>query len=538
MPESTSMSSSLARPNETPQLRRPAWLPLLAIVALALFSARVCRVTAPTGDSAMLSANDRSRWCTVRALVEHGTYRIDGIIRERDRESGRRIWSTIDRVRHRGWDGREHDYSSKPPLYPTLLAAEYWVIRQLTGMTLADDPFTPVRLIVWLTNGSLLLAFWWAIARWLKLWSDDEWSSAVVFAMAAFGTFLTTFAVTINNHLPAAVTCAWTADALIRLGQGERQGWRFALASGMAALTAANELPALSLLAAVLVYLAWIDWRRTLMFATPAVMLTAALFFGTNYAAHGSWRPPYAHRGEGKKVATFESSRVSRLRESIVGDDWRRELERLGIRLGKRARWEKMGKPDRWALFDLESGRRWAVRVESGRLVLYEWDDWYDYAGSYWRPGKRQGVDRGEPSRARYAFHVLIGHHGIMSLTPFWLLTLYGCWQWGRHGDSVQKSLVMLTVALSLVCVAFFLTRPQIDRNYGGMTSGFRWLFWLIPLWLGTTIPATLRLGTRRPGRGLVYGLLGASVFAAAYPAMQPWSHPWLYDWWVALGGG
>src|SRR5262245_34574616 len=29
-----------------------------------------------------LSANDRSRWCTVRALVEHGTYAIDDIVRE------------------------------------------------------------------------------------------------------------------------------------------------------------------------------------------------------------------------------------------------------------------------------------------------------------------------------------------------------------------------------------------------------------------------------------------------------------------------
>ena len=28
-----------------------------------------------------LSGNDRSRWCTVRALVEHGTYAIDDVMR-------------------------------------------------------------------------------------------------------------------------------------------------------------------------------------------------------------------------------------------------------------------------------------------------------------------------------------------------------------------------------------------------------------------------------------------------------------------------
>src|SRR5438128_8347919 len=27
-----------------------------------------------------LSANDRSRWCTIRSLVEHGTYEIDSIL--------------------------------------------------------------------------------------------------------------------------------------------------------------------------------------------------------------------------------------------------------------------------------------------------------------------------------------------------------------------------------------------------------------------------------------------------------------------------
>src|SRR4051812_314895 len=32
-----------------------------------------------TRQRPFLSANDRSRWCTVRSLVEHGTYEIDAI---------------------------------------------------------------------------------------------------------------------------------------------------------------------------------------------------------------------------------------------------------------------------------------------------------------------------------------------------------------------------------------------------------------------------------------------------------------------------
>ena len=41
-------------------------------------------------------------------------------------------------------------------------------------------------------------------------------------------------------------------------------------------------------------------------------------------------------------------------------------------------------------------------------------------------PELRSPIDQGEPSRALYAFHVLIGHHGILSLTPVWLLSAVG----------------------------------------------------------------------------------------------------------------
>ena len=60
-----------------------------------------------------LSANDRSRWMTIRSLVERGTYEIDAIV-------GQPTWDTIDMVQHRGRDGKLHLYSSKPPLLATL----------------------------------------------------------------------------------------------------------------------------------------------------------------------------------------------------------------------------------------------------------------------------------------------------------------------------------------------------------------------------------------------------------------------------------
>ncbi len=40
-----------------------------------------------------LSANDRSRWATIRALVEYGTYAIDDVVSQPN-------WDTIDIVKH------------------------------------------------------------------------------------------------------------------------------------------------------------------------------------------------------------------------------------------------------------------------------------------------------------------------------------------------------------------------------------------------------------------------------------------------------
>ena len=69
---------------------------------------------------------------------------------------------------------------------------------------------------------------------------------------------------------------------------------------------------------------------------------------------------------------------------------------------------------------------------------LHRADDWYNYTyehnghqvKSYWQ--NPVGVDRGEPSLGLYAVNVLVGHHGVFSLTPIWLLSVAGVagWMW------------------------------------------------------------------------------------------------------------
>jgi hypothetical protein len=410
----------------------------------------------------LLSANDRSRWATTRSLVEQGTYAIDDIVAQRG-------WDTIDMVRHRDREGVEHLYSSKPPLFATLMAGEYWLIHRLTGATLGEYPYEIARFMLVTINVLPMIVYFFLLGRLADRFGTTDWARFYMMAVAAFGTFLTTFVVSINNHAPAAVCVTIAVYAAVRIWyDGRRELRYFAVAGFFAAFAVTNELPALSLCVALGAALLWKAPRQTLLGFLPAAAVVAVAAVGTNYIAHDSLRPPYMHRSQADPA-----------------------------------------------------------------------DNWYDY--SYLRDGKMRdsywrnpvGVDRGEPSAARYALHATVGHHGVFSLTPVWILSVWGLALLWRSG---KKELALFISALSVVCLGFYLSRPQADRNYGGMTSGFRWMFWFAPLWLIALLPAADRLANSRAGRAFALVLLVLSVMSVTYPTWNPWTHPWLWNFLTYLG--
>jgi hypothetical protein len=90
-----------------------------------------------------------------------------------------------------------------------------------------------------------------------------------------------------------------------------------------------------------------------------------------------------------------------------------------------------------------------------------------------------------------------------------------------------RRRLGAITLLVSLVVMGFYLGMER--WNYGGGTSGPRWLLWLTPLWLLALVPAADRLGRSRAGRLLALVLLAVSALSAAYPLFNPWRHPWIY---------
>jgi hypothetical protein len=129
-----------------------------------------------------------------------------------------------------------------------------------------------------------------------------------------------------------------------------------------------------------------------------------------------------------------------------------------------------------------------------------------------------------------------VGHHGIFSLTPIWLLMPLGLVIGVQRGSWEHRGLWAAIVVASVVCSLFYLARPEIDRNYGGVSVCFRWLLWFAPLWLLAMAPMLQKLAGSAVCRATVYGLLSLSVFSMATALSSPWQSPWLYRFWLFLG--
>ena len=135
--------------------------------------------------------------------------------------------------------------------------------------------------------------------------------------------------------------------------------------------------------------------------------------------------------------------------------------------------------------------------VETPSAATWEvrrWDNWYEYTGSYWMT-PRKGVDRGEPSRLLYFFNLTFGYYGLFSLTPIWLLVPIGLRsRWREPQGRYRFLLAVAVVIVSTVCIVFYVSRPEIDRNYGGVSTSFRWMLWLTPLWIWSMMPTISQL--------------------------------------------
>lgn len=409
------------------------------------------------------SSNDRSRWATVRSLVEEKTFVVGKRVKDADAPAGYRDegiaftdgYRSVDYVKDPATD---FFYSSKPPLFTVIVAGEYWLLNKGLGWTLADPRFRwpVVCTILIVTNVLPLIIFLILLAALLDEYGDTDWGRLFIFTSACFATFLTTFAVTLNNHTPAACCVMFALYPLLngRSIEGARP-FTFGelLISGFfAGLALAFDLPAASFTAAIALIVLLNRGRGLLIYVFAAIIPVAGLL-ATNYLAIGDVVPAY----------------------------------------------DKFGGP------------------------------WYEYEGSHWAKAKlnpnQGGIDFANEPKEIYAFHMLIGHHGLFSLTPIWLFALLGMF-W-RTPSMLLRRLNILALLTTIVVIGFYVWK---SHNYGGWTSGPRWQFWLTPLFLLAMIRVADMLSKTLQGRVLACAFLLVAVFSAAYPVVNPWRHPWAYQ--------
>jgi len=110
---------------------------------------------------------------------------------------------------------------------------------------------------------------------------------------------------------------------------------------------------------------------------------------------------------------------------------------------------------------------------------IYLRKELYQYEGSYWV--KPRGIDALDEPKYIYGFHMILGHHGLFTITPPFVFSAIALYRMIRERQrGFLEAVALGGVSLFLVVFYMFTT-----NNYGGSCVGFRWLIVVNPfLWI------------------------------------------------------
>lgn len=498
----------------------------------------------------LLEANDISRWCTVWSLLERGTYAIDDCpwqTRTQDKVLRPDPWANLEGESPGATaEPPKRFYSSKPPMLPTLIAGAIYPFRQAVGLPIdyetetprtprnvrIEDPkapggvrvelqtpdphkwslhvlyLKPVLIVLNVLPLALMLSRY---RRFLDAGDHADWPWLASLAAFAFGTYLTVFTSTLNNHLVGAWAAFFAFMAMIRaFNDSENRRRPYLVAGFFSAFCACNELPAASLAAMLGLVLFLRSPKNTITAFVPAAIVPVAVFFACQFAAMGTWVPAYAEFG-GEAYEYPGSYWTTPLdldyfdkhpepREAYVGHMlfghhgvfslspiFLFAIAGMAARMGQRKH------------------RALGLAVATAAIVG---------AGLVWRIRKDGAID---PQKVVW----------MLWLLPVWAMFLVPKPVDDERSDRGLRAAAWSAFVLSLVVIGFY---GYKTNNYGGSTQGLRWLFWLIPLWI-VFLPDGFRGGAAcLKQRRLGYAALGLSFFSVGYGIRSPWTHPWILD--------
>jgi hypothetical protein len=250
----------------------------------------------PLGDQAF------SRLATVYSLTNHGTFYID---RPLDQPPNPFEQRTIDKVMVKGerfGDGVDGGrlVSSKPPVIPLLMTAEYVVMHRLLGWDLDnDDDVEHISRVMLMTLvGGALVATLIFFVKTLRLLGFDGLTRSVLLLSLAFGTQLWGYGLLFNAHVPGACMIVIALYFALGMGSGALapKGWRFAAFGLAAGLTLTIDIPGGVFPAFAGCYLLYKFPRHTLTWGLLGLALPLAVHASVMVAVTGSPFPVQMHR--------------------------------------------------------------------------------------------------------------------------------------------------------------------------------------------------------------------------------------------------
>lgn len=432
----------------------------------------------------LVEANDISRWCTVWSLLERGTYVIDDC-----------PWQklTQDKVYdHNPWEKPpeqgerpRHFYSTKPPLLPTIIAGLIYPFRAISGIPL-DRETLQQRI----TRKTLLDTELPPGPGNLKTETPEpyKWPMHILYLKPILILF---------NVLPLAAFLVLYARLLDRLATND---WAWYLCLFAAA------------------------WGSQLFIFSQTLNNHTIAAYSGFFATYALLQIIYEGRkGPGLFVAAGFFGAFCACNELPAALFGVLLFLILLIREPKRTLVWFVPAAAIVCLAFL------ATQYIVGGSFMPKYKEFgtksYEYEGSYWQTPLEMDALR-EP-KWLYLFHMTFGHHGVFSLTPIFLFSVWGGLKQVANKSAPRRGFAFLVLALSLGMLVFY---AYMTNNYGGSTQGLRWMFWLFPFWL---ILLPMGLDRAADSRAVRYGSLGClllSILSVGYGARQPWSHPWILD--------
>ncbi len=378
-------------------------------------------------------------------------------------------WSTIDKVRYRTSESEPwHFYSSKPPLLSTMVAGLYAIERATLGYGLVHHTALVTRLLLLIVNVIPFYLSLRSLRSCLQVLGSSAYARMFVIAVAGFGSILNPYLTTLNNHTPAVACAMFAITAAARI-LVSRRGVASSDGTVNVASSRSWDFALLGFFAAL-----------TCCFELPAAQMGVLVFLLAVIVCPR------------KTVAWFIPAAALPLIAFFVTN------------------WMATG------------GVKPFYATYGTDTYVYE----HNGIPSYWT--NPRDLDANTESTPVYLFHCIVGHHGLLSLTPVLFVAVLGTLlALGRKTASLSL-LVLAGALMTLVTLGFYLSRTE-NYNYGGNSVGLRWMMWLSPFWWIAMIPALERI--QRRGLHLVCGLLlAASIVSVNWSINRPWKPSWLFE--------